>query len=64
MRFKNLAVMALAGTALLATSVAAKPQREWVDPLTHHRVLQISDMPGTSSLYFTQSAFTPRATRW
>jgi oligogalacturonide lyase len=65
MRFKTLGkslmVRALlAGSVLLATPALAKPQREWVDPLTHHRVLRISDMPGTSSLYFTQSAFTPQ----
>jgi oligogalacturonide lyase len=48
----------LAGAGL-GVPAQAKPQAEWVDATTGHRVVRISDLPGTASLYFTQSAFTP-----
>src|SRR5919108_60381 len=33
--------------------------REWVDPDTGHRVIRLSDEPGSASLYFHQNAYTP-----
>jgi oligogalacturonide lyase len=33
--------------------------REWIDPDTGHRVIRLSDEPGTASLYFHQNAYTP-----
>ena len=33
--------------------------REWIDPDTGHRIVRLSDEPGTSSLYFTQNAYSP-----
>lgn len=33
--------------------------REWIDPDTGHRVLRLSDEPGSASLYFHQNAYTP-----
>jgi len=33
--------------------------REWVDPDTGHRVVRLSDEPGSQSLYFHQYAYTP-----
>src|SRR6266496_3884958 len=35
------------------------PPREWIDPDTGHRVLRLSDEPGSASLYFHQNAYTP-----
>lgn len=35
------------------------PPREWVDPDTGHRVVRLSDEPGSQSLYFHQNAYTP-----
>jgi oligogalacturonide lyase len=32
--------------------------REWVDPDTGHRVIRLSDEPGSQSLYFHQNAYT------
>ncbi|HEU4937528.1 MAG TPA: oligogalacturonate lyase family protein [Vicinamibacterales bacterium] len=33
--------------------------REWIDPDTGHRVIRLSDEPGSQSLYFHQYAYTP-----
>ena len=43
-----------------AQSTAQEPPREWVDPATHHRIVRLSDEPGTASLYFHQNAYTPK----
>src|SRR2546428_7564065 len=37
--------------------------REWIDPDTGHRVIRLSDEPGSASLYFHQNAYTPDAER-
>ena len=38
---------------------AQKPdaRREWIDPATGHRVIRLSDDPGSSTLYFHDNAF-------
>jgi oligogalacturonide lyase len=41
------------------TSSAQEPPREWIDPDTGHRVIRLSDEPGSASLYFHQNAYTP-----
>lgn len=33
--------------------------REWIDPDTGHRVVRLSDEPGSASLYFHQNPYTP-----
>jgi oligogalacturonide lyase len=38
---------------------AQDPPREWIDPDTGHRVIRLSDEPGSASLYFHQNAYTP-----
>src|SRR5713101_4361427 len=45
----------------LTTAVGQPPQppREWVDADTGHRVIRLSDEPGSASLYFHQNAYTP-----
>lgn len=37
----------------------AEPPREWIDPDTGHRVVRLSNEPGSASLYFHQNAYTP-----
>ncbi|HSE38519.1 MAG TPA: oligogalacturonate lyase family protein [Blastocatellia bacterium] len=32
--------------------------REWIDPATGHRILRLSDSPGSASLYFHQNQYT------
>ncbi len=41
-------------------SVAQQPPREWVEPVTQHRVIRLSDEPGSASLYFHQNAYTAK----
>src|SRR6476620_12654654 len=36
-----------------------QPPREWIDPDTGHRVVRLSDEPGSASLYFHQNPYTP-----
>ena len=39
------------------------PPREWVEPATGHRVVRLSDEPGTASLYFHQNPYTAKGDR-
>jgi len=43
---------------LLATAWAQDPPREWIDPDTGHRIVRLSDEPGSSSFYFHQNRYT------
>jgi len=38
--------------------VAQERAAEWVDPSTGHRIIRLSDEPGSASLYFHQNAYT------
>ena len=37
----------------------SEPPKEWVDPDTGHRVIRLTDEPGSASLYFNQNGYTP-----
>src|SRR5262249_23749881 len=52
-----MALAAMGGLAL-AGPEAAGPPREWIEPATGHRVVRLSDEPGSASLYFHQNAYT------
>jgi oligogalacturonide lyase len=52
----------LAGFALSARAADELP-RSWIDPDTGHRVVQLSTEPNSSSLYFTQYAYTNGGTK-
>jgi oligogalacturonide lyase len=39
-------------------ALAQEPPREWVEPVTGHRVVRLSDEPGSASLYFHQNPYT------
>ena len=59
--FLNLLILSsslLITTATLAQSSKEIP-REWIDPDTGHRVVRLSDEPGSQSLYFHQNGYTP-----
>lgn len=43
----------------LTVRAAEEPPREWIDQDTGHRVIRLSDEPGTASLYFHQNAYSP-----
>ena len=47
-------------TVSAATPALAKPVAEWVDQTTGHRVLRLTDTPGSASLYFHQNSYTPQ----
>lgn len=42
-----------------ATATHPTASREWIDPATGHRVVQLSTEPGSESLYFNYNPFTP-----
>src|ERR1044071_6755821 len=45
---------------LVVTALAQEqPPREWIDPDTGHRVIRLSNEPGSASLYFHQNPYTP-----
>src|ERR1043165_7924990 len=45
---------------LVVTALAQEqPPREWIDPDTGHRVIRLSEEPGSASLYFHQNPYTP-----
>jgi oligogalacturonide lyase len=44
--------------ALLLTTAAAEPPRTWIDPDTGHRIVRLTNEPGSASLYFNQNGYT------
>jgi oligogalacturonide lyase len=55
MRFALFAVASIA-CPLMAQTL---PPKTWVDPDTGHRIVRLTDEPGSASLYFNQNWFTP-----
>jgi oligogalacturonide lyase len=55
MRLVFIALLLLSGIA-----VSQEPPREWIDPATNHRIIRLSDEPGSASLYFHQNAYTAK----
>ncbi|WP_425400001.1 oligogalacturonate lyase family protein [Aeoliella sp.] len=56
---RRLLISLLFFAVMLNTSpfAAAQPPKEWVDPATGHRVVRLSEEPGSRSLYFHQYPF-------
>jgi oligogalacturonide lyase len=42
-----------------STAVAESAPNDWIDRATGHRVIRLTDVPGTASLYYHQNPFTP-----
>ncbi|HTV62204.1 MAG TPA: oligogalacturonate lyase family protein [Verrucomicrobiae bacterium] len=59
---KNPTVILLLTLALQLCAQTAPP-RDWIDPDTGHRVVQLSTEPGSESLYFNLNPFTPDGKR-
>lgn len=57
--FKSLLVIAFLVATVGAQQPQQDPPREWIDPETGHRVIRLSDEPGSASLYFHQNPYTP-----
>ncbi len=53
------ALAGVTGAVAQRTETAPTP-REWIDPDTGHRIVRISDEPGSSSLYFNYNGYTPQ----
>jgi len=71
MKFAALMALAIASSAaaqtppatLAASPTQSTPPREWIDQTTGHRIVRISDEPGSSSNYFNVNSYTPDE-RW
>jgi oligogalacturonide lyase len=54
----RLVPICLMWAGMVQAQSAAEPPRTWVDPDTGHRVVRLTDEPGSASLYFNQNAYT------
>ena len=54
-----LILLSLSSAKTARAQVGTEPPREWIDPDTGHRVVRLSNEPGSASLYFHQNAYTP-----
>src|SRR6185436_19957909 len=52
-------ISALIGVCAGVALAQQPPPREWIDPDTGHRVIRLSDEPGSASLYFHQNPYPP-----
>src|ERR1043165_10053726 len=57
--FALLFLLALSNIFTARAQEKTEPPREWIDPDTGHRVIRLSDEPGSASLFFHQNAYTP-----
>ena len=53
----NLTSSVILFATLAATASAAEPPSSWVDPDTGHRIVRLSQEPGSASLYFNQNGY-------
>jgi oligogalacturonide lyase len=56
------AAVAAAQLALASQEAVKDLPREWIDSDTGHRIVRLSDEPGSQSLYFHQNGYTPDGT--
>ncbi len=62
--FRRLAILALVvtlsvGARLAAADAPVEPPKSWIDPDTGHRVIRLTNEPGSDSFYFNYNAYTP-----
>src|ERR1700749_940881 len=53
-----LCCMAFATAAMPQSAPSKTPPKTWIDPDTGHRVVRLTDEPGSASLYFNQNGYT------
>jgi oligogalacturonide lyase len=58
MRFAPLTATALFFISFAPLIAQQPPPKTWVDPDTGHRVVRLTDEPGSASLYFNQNGYT------
>jgi len=51
--------MSLLATLVVVSAFVPQEKRDWIDPDTGHRVVQLTDHAGGSTLYFHDNAFSP-----
>ncbi len=51
--------ISLLATFLFVSALVPQESRDWIDPDTGHRVVQLTDAAGGSTLYFHDNAFSP-----
>src|ERR1051325_3789146 len=51
-------VFSLLASAGLHSQTAAEPPKSWIDPDTGHRIVRLTNEPGSASLYFNQNGYT------
>ncbi|KQM94453.1 oligogalacturonate lyase [Sphingomonas sp. Leaf22] len=56
-------ILGLVAMLLGAVPALAEPAPQWVDRLTGHRVIRISRVPDSTTLYFHQNSYTPQGDR-
>ncbi len=44
----------------IISAAQTEPPRDWIEPLTGHRVVRLSNEPGSASLYFHQNPYTAK----
>ena len=58
MRFIS-SLFVICALSIIAVAQQQEPPREWIDPDTGHRIIRLSNEPGSASLYFHQNPYTP-----
>ena len=53
-----IACLLLAALPVVAQTAVAEPPKSWIDPDTGHRVVRLTNEPGSASLYFNQNGYT------
>src|SRR3954466_8846805 len=51
-------LLLIALLSVIEFAQTTEPPREWIDPDTGHRIIRLSDEPGSSSFYFHQNGYT------
>src|SRR5438094_7776750 len=50
--------IAVLGAVPAIAQNGAEPPRTWIDPDTGHRIIRLTNEPGSASLYFNQNGYT------
>ena len=57
MRYICLFLIGLLLTLAATVGAQQEPPKSWMDPDTGHRIVRLTDEPGSASLYFNQNAY-------
>lgn len=54
----RIVLVTLLASTPLRPQTTAEPPKTWIDPDTGHRIVRLTDEPGSASLYFNQNGYT------